>query len=166
MVKILFIDSRDILKDVVYPYRENITPKAFNEEEIINEIKKYKRIHQFSEGVFAIALNINHLEESKIYYSAFLNNSAYRTEQNVESILKNFKIRSAIKEYSVELDKYGLGNVKTMSIEDFKKRYEKIKEKEKWLKRYKIAFVCSFSDGVIIFKYTNFSDSNIYKTRL
>lgn len=162
MIKLLLIDSEELFESYSLPCCESKTLKTFNEDEIVYEIKKYKQIHDNSEGVFAMALSTNSSEESEVYYSAFVNNSAYRTEENIKHILECLHPELGIIKYTVEMNKCGVrNNVKTMSLEKFLERYEPIKCKWKWLKRYKIAF-SNGCDGDLI---TFVSHSNFGKIR-
>lgn len=163
MIKLLMIPSRKVLEwDSTIPSCKSFTLIAFDEEKIANEIRKYKRRHKNSEGVFVISIGTFLGERSEVYYSAFVNNSAYRTQDNVEHILNKISSCSNA-EFTVELDKGGMGKIETMSLEDFKKRYKKIEKKWKWLIKNKIAFVRNgYSDDIITFaKHSNFDFDNI-----
>lgn len=159
MIKLLLIDSEELLESYSLPYCESKTLKTFNEDEMVYEIKKYKQMHDGSEGVFAMAISTNSSEESEVYYSAFVNNSAFRTEENIKHILECLHPELGIIKYTVKL-KGSYGNkccIKVMSIEKFIERYEKIKDKSKWLKRYKIAFLNDCDGDLITFvSHSNF----------
>lgn len=140
MIKLLLIESRDLLESMAIPYCESITLETFDTKEITDKIIGYKKRHDNSEGVFVMALNTDYREQSKVYYSAFVNNMAFRTEANINQILKCDC--QTLTKWTVKLNKYGVGSkVKTMSIEKFKNLYESIKNKWRWLIKYQIEFI-------------------------
>lgn len=161
MIKLLMINSEDLFGRSLCPYVETRQLKKCNNDEIIKVIKDYKNRYKNSEGVYAIIIDTKDMHILDFKYSVFFGNLTFRTEQNLNEVIRAVSLSEGALKFKVEFYNWE-GKKKVMSFSDFFKMYAKINDKYKWLQQHQIAFHNENDKNDNLISYKNFKQTIVY----